>query len=104
MTAGASKARFRRPTLTWRTMPAASSRFIASLVAWKLRPMSFAAPVTETTGAPGRVASRRSAADPARVRPSAARHCSWMRSTLASNAAASSTARPQAAENSAPIG
>jgi hypothetical protein len=44
MTAGASKARFRRPTLTWRTMPAASIRFIASLVAWKLHPMSFCGP------------------------------------------------------------
>ncbi len=39
MTAGVSKARLRRPTLTWRTIPAASRRFIASLVAWKLRPM-----------------------------------------------------------------
>lgn len=99
MMARASKARFRRPTFTWRTMPADSRRFIASLVAWKLRPMSFAALVTETTGAPGSMAIRWSAADPARTRPRAARHCSWMRSTFASNAAASSTARRQAAEN-----
>jgi hypothetical protein len=41
------------PTFTWRTMPAASRRFSASLVARKLRPMRSVAPVTETTGAPG---------------------------------------------------
>jgi hypothetical protein len=45
----------------------ASRRFIASLVAWKLRPMSFAAPVTETTGAPGRVV----------LRPVAAASAAW---------------------------
>jgi hypothetical protein len=83
MIAGASNARFRRPTVIWRTTPADSRRVIASLVAWKLRPMRSAALDTDTTGTPGSARTSSSVADPLRIVPTAARHSSWMHASCA---------------------
>ena len=53
ISSGASKARFRRPTLTWTSTPAATRRSMAWLAAWKERPVSSAAVATVSTGAAG---------------------------------------------------
>lgn len=101
-TSGASKARFRRPTVTWVRTPACSRRRTPWLVAWKLRPMRSAAPDTVRTGAPGSATISSSVAEPARMRPSDRRQSSWTLRMRASNASASSTARRQAAATSLP--
>ena len=73
MISGASKARLRWPTVTWRSMCASVKRLMASLVCTKLRPIREAALLAVRTGAPTSRGSSRSAAELALARPKRAR-------------------------------
>jgi hypothetical protein len=76
MISGASYARFREPTVICFRIPASTSDDIALFAAGNVRPINFAAPATETTGAPGNAFSNKSVAEFARTFPTFSRHSS----------------------------
>ena len=96
----ASKARFRRPSVTCRTTSASRSRSTASLVDLKVRPMCAAAVVIENTGRDGRASRSRSAAESARTLPSRARASCCQVASWAAKCSVSAQARPVADRNS----
>ncbi len=94
---GDSKALLRRPTLSWRRIPASAKRCTAAFVAGKLRPMSADAVATVRTGVPTSLPSSRSSAEFARTGATRSRHDLCNSAAFISKAVASCAARVQAA-------